>query len=141
LGEARENLFEFSKDLEWKFREKKEVLHKLEYAAALEAQKVFNDLISFRNGVIVGFSTLHYLWSIAKDNQEITEEVSDGFLEEFIHLFKAMKGKADISSGWVKPLLEGNGVEIIDFTKIEGRDAGIARSEYLDKVYEKVFNF
>ncbi|TFG92768.1 MAG: KamA family radical SAM protein [Candidatus Atribacteria bacterium] len=141
LGEARENLFEFSKDLEWKFREKKEVLHKLEYAAALEAQKVFNDLISLRNEVIVGFSTLHYLWSIAKDNQEITEEVSDGFLEEFIHLFKAMKGKADISSGWIKPLLERNGVEIIDFTKIEGRDAGIARSEYLDKVYEKVFNF
>jgi len=141
LGEARENLFEFSKDLEWKFREKKEVLHKLEYAAALEAQKVFNDLISLRNEEIVGFSTLHYLWSIAKDNQEITEEVSDGFLEEFIHLFKAMKGKADISSGWVKPLLERNGVEIIDFTKIEGRDAGIARSEYLDKVYEKVFNF
>ena len=141
LGEARKNLFEFSKDLEWKYREKKEVLHKLEYAAALEAQKVFNDLISLRNEEIVGFSTLHYLWSIAKDNQEITEEVSDGFLEEFIHLFKAMKGKADISSGWVKPLLERNGVEIIDFTKLEGRDAGIARSKYLDKVYEKVFNF
>ena len=141
LGEARKNLFDFSKDLEWKYREKKEVLHKLEYAAALEAQKVFNDLISLRNEEIVGFSTLHYLWSIAKDNQEITEEVSNGFLEEFIHLFKAMKGKADISSGWVKPLLERNGVEIIDFTKVEGRDAGIARSKYLDKVYEKVFNF
>ncbi|MFH1001925.1 MAG: KamA family radical SAM protein [bacterium] len=141
LGDARKNLFEFSKNLEWKYREKKEVLHKLEYAAALEAQKVFNDLISLRNEEIVGFSTLRYLWSIAKDNQEITEEVSDGFLEEFIHLFKAMKGKADISSGWVKPLLERNGVEIIDFTKLEGRDAGIARSKYLDKVYEKVFNF
>lgn len=141
LGDARKNLFEFSKNLEWKYREKKEVLHKLEYAAALEAQKVFNDLISLRNEEIVGFSTLHYLWSIAKDNQEITEEVIDGFLEEFIHLFKAMKGKADISSGWVKPLLERDGVEIIDFTKVEGRDAGIARSKYLDKVYEKVFNF
>ncbi|MBE3036953.1 MAG: KamA family radical SAM protein [Candidatus Atribacteria bacterium] len=55
--------------------------------------------------------------------------------------FKAMKGKADISSGWLKPLLERNGVEIIDFTKVEGREAGIARSNYLDKLYEKVHVF
>ena len=141
LKEARKKLFKFSKDLEWKHREGEEELHKLEYAAALEAQKVFNDLISLRNEVIVGFSTLDYLWSIAQDNQELTEEIDDGFLEEFIHLFKAMKGNADISSGWLKPLLERNGVEIIDFTKVEGRDAGMARSKYLDKVYEKVFNF
>ena len=141
LKEARKKLFKFSKDLEWKHREGEEELHKLEYAAALEAQKVFNDLISLRNEEIVGFSTLDYLWSIAKDNQELTEEIDDGFLEEFIHLFKAMKGNADISSGWLKPLLERNGVEIIDFTKVEGRDAGMARSKYLDKVYEKVFNF
>ncbi|MGB6607611.1 MAG: hypothetical protein WBF28_07370 [Atribacterota bacterium] len=78
------------KDLEWKHRKGEEELHKLEYAAALEAQKVFNDLISLRNEEIVGFSTLDYLWSIAKDNQELTEEIDDGFLEEFIHLFKAM---------------------------------------------------
>lgn len=141
LKEARKKLFKFSKDLEWKHREGEEELHKLEYAAGLEAQKVFNDLISLRNEEIVGFSTLDYLWSIAKDNQELTEEIDDGFLEEFIHLFKAMKGNADISSGWLKPLLERNGVEIIDFTKVEGRDAGMARSKYLDKVYEKVFNF
>jgi len=141
LKEARKKLFKFSKDLEWKHREGEEELHKMEYAAALEAQKVFNDLISLRNEVIVGFSTLDYLWSIAKDNQELTEEIDDGFLEEFIHLFKAMKGNADISSGWLKPLLERNGVEIIDFTKVEGRDAGMARSKYLDKVYEKVHDF
>jgi len=141
LKEARKKLFKFSKDLEWKYREGEEELHKLEYAAALEAQKVFNNLISLRNEVIVGFSTLDYLWSIAKDNQELTEEIDDGFLEEFIHLFKAIKGNADISSGWLKPLLERNGVEIIDFTKLEGREAGIARSKYLDKVYEKVYNF
>ena len=52
-----------------------------------------------------------------------------------------MKGKADISSGWLKPLLERNGVEIIDFTKVEGREAGIALSNYLDKLYEKVHVF
>jgi len=141
LEEARKKLFEFSKDLEWKYREGEAELHKLEYAAALESIKVFNNLISSRNEKIAGFSTLDYLWNLAKDNQEITEEVSNSFLEEFIHLFKAMKGKADISSGWLRPLLEKDGIKIIDFAKIKGREAGISRSNYLDKLYEKVHNF
>lgn len=141
LKEARKKLFKFSKDLEWKYREGEEVLHKLEYATALESIKVFNNFISLRNEKIAGFSTLDYLWSLAKDNQEITEEINEGFLEEFIHLFKAMKGKADISSGWLKSLLEKDGVKIVDFTKIKGREAGISRSNYLDKLYEKVHGF
>lgn len=141
LEKARQGLFKFSKDLEWKYREGKEELHKLEYATALEAIKVFNNFISPRNEEISGFSTLDYLRNLAKDDQGITEEVSDGFLEEFIHLFKAMEGKADISSGWLRPLLEKDGVKIVDFAKIKGREAGISRSNYLDKLYEKVHNF
>ena len=141
LEEARKKLFKFSKDLEWKYREGEEVLHKLEYATALEAIKVFNNLISLRNEKIAGFSTLGHLRGLTKDNQEITEEANDGFLEEFIHLFKAMKGKAGISSGWLRPLLEKDGVKIVDFAKIKGREAGTSRSNYLDKLYEKVHSF
>jgi len=141
LEKARQSLFKFSKDLEWKYREGEEKLHKLDYATALEAIKVFSNFISPRNEKIAGFSTLDYLWSLTKDNQEITEEISEGFLEEVIHLFKAMKGKADISSGWLRPLLEKDGVKIVNFSKIEGREAGISRSNYLDKLYEKVHNF
>jgi len=141
LEETRKKLYDFSKDLEWKYREGKKELHKLEYATALEAIKVFNNLISPRNEEIADFSTLDYLRGIAKGDQEITEEISEGFLEEFIHLFKAMKGKAEISSGWLRPLLEKDGVKIVDFGKIKGREAGISRSNYLDKLYEKVHGF
>ena len=141
LQETRQKLFEFSKDLEWKYREGEEELHKLEYATALEAIKVFNNFISPRNEEISGFSTLDYLRQVAKENQKIIKEIDEGFLEEFIHLFKAMKGKADISSGWMRPLLEKDGVKIVDFSKIKGREAGISRSNYLDKLYEKVHNF
>ena len=141
LEKARQSLFKFSKDLEWKYREGEEELHKLDYATALEAIKVFSNFISPRNEKIAGFSTLDYLWSLTKDNQEITEEISEGFLEEIIHLFRAMKGKADISSGWLRPLLEKDGVKIVNFSKIKGREAGISRSNYLDKLYEKVHNF
>ena len=141
LEKARQSLFKFSKDLEWKYREGKEELHKLEYATALEAIKVFNNFISPRNEEISGFSTLDYLRQIAKENQKIIKEINEGFLEEIIHLFKAMKGKADISSGWLRPLLEKDGVKIVNFSKIEGREAGISRSNYLDKLYEKVHGF
>ncbi|MBA7533063.1 hypothetical protein ES705_25298 [subsurface metagenome] len=141
LEKARQSLFEFSKDLEWKYREGKEELHKLEYATALEAIKVFNNFISPRNEEISGFSTLDYLRQVAKENQKIIQEIDEGFLEEVIHLLKAMKGKADISSGWLRPLLEKDGVKIVDFSKIKGREAGISRSNYLDKLYEKVHNF
>ncbi|HEC91861.1 MAG TPA: KamA family radical SAM protein, partial [Candidatus Atribacteria bacterium] len=54
LEEARKKLFEFSKDLEWKYREGEEALHKLEYATALEAIKVFNNFVSPRNEEISG---------------------------------------------------------------------------------------
>jgi len=141
LEEVRKKLFKFSKDLEWKYREGEAELHKLEYAAALESIKVFNNLISSRNEKIAGFSTLDYLMQTVKDNKKDIEEISEGFLEEFIHLFKAMKGKAGISSGWLRPLLEKDGVKIVDFAKIKGREAGIARSNYLDKLYEKVHGF
>jgi len=141
LEKARQSLFKFSKDLEWKYREGEEELHKLEYATALEALKVFNNFISPRNEKISGFSTLDYLRQIAKENQKVIKEIDEGFLEEIIHLFRAMKGKADISSGWLRPLLEKDGVKVVDFSKIKGREAGISRSNYLDKLYEKVHNF
>ena len=141
LEKARQSLFKFSKDLEWKYREGEEELHKLEYATALEAIKVFNNFISPRNEELSGFSTLDYLRQVAKENQKVIKEIDEGFLEEIIHLFKAMMGKADISSGWMKPLLEKDGVKIKNFAEIKGREAGIARSNYLDKLYEKVHNF
>ena len=52
-----------------------------------------------------------------------------------------MEGRADISSGWFRTLLEKDGVKIIDFAAIQGREAGISRSNYLDKLYEKVHGF
>jgi len=141
LVEARKGLFDFSKDLEWKYREGTKRAPKLDYATALEAIKAFNNLISLRNEKIVGFSTLHYLRQIALGDIEMIQQISEGFLEEFIHLFKAMKGKTNFSSGWLKPLLEKEGIKAIDFNKVRGKEAGISRSHYLDKVYEKVNDF
>lgn len=138
LEEAREALASYLNDLEWQYRDQEIGVHKLEWAAAMEAIKVFKNLISPRDEKIARISTLEYLWRLARD-REAAREVSEGFIEEFRHLFKAVNGRAGISSGWLGPLLEEEGVKMIDFSQIEGRAAGVARSDYLDKMTEKVF--
>lgn len=138
VEEARGRLFQFSKDLEWKYRSGDVALPKLEYAQALEAIKVFNNVISPRNEKLSGFSTIQILMDLAKG---VSDDISEGFVEEFLHLFRAMKGRAGVSKGWLGPLLEKDGIKMIDFKKIKGKAAGIARSDYLDKVYEKIEDY
>ncbi len=139
LKEARTRLFNFCKDLEWTYREGEKPLHKLDYSITLEAIRVFTNLLSLRNEKIAGFSTLQYLWELANKESEI--QVSEGFIEECKHLFLAMAGKANIARGWLGPILEKDGIKMIDFQKIKGREAGQARSEYLDHLYNKVNDF
>ena len=135
IDDARTKLFQFSKDMEWKIRSGELDLPKLDYAQALEALKVFNNIISPRNEKLSGFSTIGYLMDLAKGN---VGEISEGFVEEIIHLLRAIKGKSGMSKGWLGPILEADGIKMIDFKKIKGKAAGIARSNYLDKVYEKI---
>ena len=138
LGEARERLAKYLNDLEWRYRHGEVELHPLEWATAMEAIEVFKNLISPRDEKIAGISTLEYLWRLARD-EEAAGEVSEGFIEEFRHLFRAINGRAGIAHGWLGPLLEEEGDEMIDFSQIEGRAAGVARSDYLDRMAEKVF--
>ncbi len=138
VDQARTKLFQFSKDMEWKIRSQEVELPKLDYAQALEALKVFNNIISPRNEKLAGFSTVEYLMNLAKGN---SEGISEGFVEEFIHLFRAIRGKAGMAKGWLGPILEQDGIKMIDFSKIKGKAAGIARSNYLDKVYEKIESY
>jgi len=139
IKEARIRLFNFCKDLEWAYREGEKPLHKLDYSISLEAIKVFTNLISLRNEKIAGFSTLQYLWKLA--NKESETRVSEGFIEECKHLFLAMAGKTNMARGWLGPILEKDGIKMIDFQKIKGREAGQARSDYLDHLYNKVNDF
>jgi len=137
ISEARTRLFDFCKNLEWSYREGQKPLHKLDYSITLEAIRIFTNLISLRNEKIAGFSTLEYLWELANNDSQLSE----GFLQEIRHLFLAMAGKANIARGWLGPILEKDGIKLIDFQKIKGRQAGQARSEYLDNLYNKVNDY
>ncbi len=138
MEEARRKLFNFSKELEWEYREGLRPLHKLDYGITLEAIKIFTNLISRRNEEIAGFSTLQYLWQLAHNECEGYPTPSVAFLEECKHLFLAMSGKSNIARGWLGPILEKEGIKMIDFQQIKGREAGKARSHYLDQLYKKV---
>lgn len=134
--EARERLINYLNDLEWRYRYGEVEFHRLEWATAMEAIKVFKNLISPRNEKIVGFSTLEHLWRLAGREGAVER----GFIEEFKHLFRAINGQAGIAQGWLGPLLEKEGAHMVDFSKIKGREAGLARSAYLDRMAKKVFD-
>jgi len=136
LEEARTGLLNHLNELEWQHLSGKSKIDRLEVANAIEAIRVFKRLLSPANEELVGFSTLEYLWKLARG--EDISEATEGFYEEFKHLFRAVIGNADYSKGWLGPALEMEGVEFIDFRKIEGRAAGVARSNYLDKLFATV---
>lgn len=131
-------LFNYLKSLEWKYRRGEMGVHKLEYATAIEALRVFSNLISPRNEEIAGFSTLEYLWRAASGSLGSDDELAPGFVEEFKHLLKAINGQAGLSEGWLGPVLADDGVEPVDFSAIEGRAAGVARSDFLDHANDEV---
>ncbi len=131
-------LFNYLKSLEWKYRRGEMTVHKLEYATAIEALRVFSNFISPRNEEIAGFSTLEYLWRMANGSLGSDDELGPGFVEEFKHLLKAINGQAGLSEGWLGPVLADAGVEPVDFAAIKGRAAGVARSDFLDHANDAV---
>lgn len=135
--EAREGLARYLDDLEWRHRRGDIREHPLERALALEAIRVFRNLISPSYVELSGVDTLESLWKLARGEGE----TSRAFLEEFRHLVRAIKGRSGIASGWLGPLLSARGVELVDFSALQGREAGAARSRYLDVVAEVVKEF
>ncbi len=131
LESARERLISHLGELEWEYRYGTTDFPTLEIATALEAISVCKDLISPCNERLAGFSTLKLLWRLARE-EGAAYEVSKGFLSEFEHLFKAMNGRAGISTGWMGRRMEAAGYDIDDFANLSGRRAGEARSDYLD---------
>jgi lysine 2,3-aminomutase len=125
LEDAREKVIRFIDGLDWSYR--RDVAARIDswdYILLKEAVSSFKNIISPRNERLADCSSLEYLWKAAVDGDSA---VVDGFIEEFYHLFNAIKGK-----GKVYPPLYLASLEHPDFDKLSGREAGITRSSYLD---------
>jgi lysine 2,3-aminomutase len=132
VEEARKSLFLYLNKLEWELLENRN-LHPLVESIAREAIRVFKNILSPKNEKLTGFSALMYLWRLAKYPEQAKFDVDEGFVYEFKHLFKAINGRPDIY-----PAKYAEGLEQVDFSKIHGRAAGIARSNYLDELARRV---
>jgi lysine 2,3-aminomutase len=96
----------------------------LKQAGVREAVRVVYNIIAPAYEQAVGFSTLEPLWRLAR-GEEL--EVSCGFLMEFIYLFRALAGRANIY---------GEDDDTSDFFRLKGREAARRRMEVLDEIAE-----
>lgn len=141
VEEARIALYRYLNELEWQYRSGSVDIHPLEQALSNEAIRVFKNIISPHNEKLSEVSSLEYLWRLAKGDERTHHEIDEGFILEFKHLFKAIAGKTGYFKGWLGPILEGKGVKAVDFSEIKGRAAATARSDYLDKMWEKISQY
>jgi lysine 2,3-aminomutase len=127
---AREKIIQYIEDLDWSYRKDALKIESWDYIVLKEAVRTLKNIISPRNERLSGSSPLEYLWKAAREGDS---EVEKDFIEEFTHLFKAIKGRAEI---YPSSLL--NGMEYPDFDKYRGREAGNVRSDFLDVVGEEI---
>ncbi|MFH1160850.1 MAG: KamA family radical SAM protein [bacterium] len=94
-------------------------LHIINRNNAKECIRVLKNVIRTENEQLTSFSAIQIVYNLAQDHHHITDEISEGFLAEFIYLFLGITGQS----------ITDKGIEVLDAT---GREAAIIRSEKLD---------
>ena len=90
---AREKFINYLEALDWGYRRDIGKIASWDYILLKEAVRCFKNIISPRNERLAGTSPLEYLWNAAHTGDA---EVTEDFVEEFKHLFKAIKGKSEV---------------------------------------------
>ncbi|MBN1322631.1 MAG: KamA family radical SAM protein [Methanotrichaceae archaeon] len=133
LGEARERIIGYLEALEWMVLRGISIPESWDYILFKEAVRTLKNIISPRYESQVEFSTLEHLWTAAVEGEC---DVAEDFIEEFVHLFKALKFQAD-----VYPSMLMKGIEQPDYEKYEGREAALHRSSFLDRMGGRMDHF
>jgi len=127
LVEARDRLLDYLSDREEALRVGASEIDRIEWTTALETIAVLKSLLSPENEAIAGFSTLEQLWQLARGHGD---EIDPGFVDEFVHLIRAIDGRSGIGRGWYDAQ-DGGGTGDEEFPRT-GRRAAIERSRFLD---------
>lgn len=102
LNDARNRFFRYLNDLERHYfniysTEKFKDVHISDKHIAKECIRVLKNVIRSENDKLAGFSALTALRELAKDEcGEALQETGEGFLIEFIHLFRGINGKSGL---------------------------------------------
>ena len=129
VDEAGGRLLEHLDDLETAFRIGALDVNRMERSCALQWNHAVKEMLSPENESLAGFSTMELLWRAVRGD---TEDVAAGFMEEFVHIFRAIAGRSGIGRGWA----DSAGSEF----PITGRRAGMARSKSLDAVADRFWD-
>ncbi|MEJ2211535.1 MAG: KamA family radical SAM protein [Anaerolineae bacterium] len=138
LKEARERLYGYLDHRERALYAESQGLHPLEHANARQCIRVAKGLLAPRNERQAGFSTLEHLWCLVRGG-EWAPQVDEGFVLEFEHLFRGIRGRSGLAQGWLGPVLAEQGGEMPDLARLKGRSAGAARSRFLDRVARQMW--
>jgi len=126
LEDARNRFVNYLNTLNSGYQHQFREIESWDYVIFREGIRCLNSILSPRNELLTGTSSLEYIWTAAKKGDSM---VSDGFIDEVAHLFKSIKVQSD-----VYPSQLMRGIETPDFEKYDGREAALQRSNYLDKM-------
>lgn len=127
---SRQNIMNYLNATEMSFRNDFYELSNAEYIILRYALRVLKNFFSKRYESMAETSPIEYLWKAARNGES---EVTDDFIDEFEHLFRALKGYTRV---FPSHLMEG--LVSPDYDKYKGREAAARRSDFLDNLGRKV---
>lgn len=133
LDSARHKMMNYLNSSEMAFRNDYFELSNADFILFTQALIVLKNLLSKRYERIAETSPLEFLLKASRDGDS---DVADDFIDEFEHLFRAIKGNAKV---YPANLLEG--IVSPDFEKYSGREAARRRSDFLDMIGERIDDF
>jgi len=133
LHETRDKFFDYLNNIERHYfniysDKHFKKLHVIEKNNAKECIRVLKNIIRTENEQLTHFSAFKKLFNIAKNKETALSDVNEGFLCEFISLFRGINGKTGITP------------DVIKFDSDDER-ASLIRSEELDKYSETMRGF
>ncbi len=130
VEEARERLYDYLNEEEKKVFLVENEMYVMEKTIVRDCIRTFRSILGPINEKRAGVSALEHLWKLArrKEGEGGKAEVSPGFLEEFINLFRGVRGESFVYKG-----VGGQGIRRPDFLSLKGRDSAVARTASLDE--------
>ena len=104
----------------------------LEFHIQMSCIITFRRIISYRSERITNFNIVELLWKLAQEKyDELTNTLTDGFLEHIYRLFLGLQGKSGIYDD----------LEFPQFLNLKGREAAEIRSQDLDALAQKAKSY
>lgn len=125
LGEARKSLYLLVTERQYQILEDDPQLSAHKLAIARDCARVLRAILARNSDVRAGFSVAQALWDLAHGTERT--ELSPAFFAELSHLFHGLVGRP-----------EGIGPEASRLEEVSGREAAVARSEELDRIWEGI---